>query len=597
MRLGIDRLLAEGLSRLRGRHVGILTHAAAASAHPLLGDPLELLLDLGLKVDALFTPMHGYWSDLPQDEDRPLRLSYYGVPVFSLHGIGRRPTAAVMKDLDVLLINVQVLGCNINAHLYTLARCLEVAGELGIEVVILDRPNPVGGERVEGPLAHPFLFPERGQYRLPLRHGLTAGELALMLNEEYRLGVALSVIPMEGWRRGMLWQDTGLPWLAPSPALPTAEAVLAYGATVFAEKSGVSVGRDTYCPFTRLGDSWITDPFRLAYELNRRVGQAVRFRPAFFRSVDRQQRLGGVEMHILDPHRFEWFETALALIQVFQEFAGNRFNPRFDLLANPAVAEMIKQRRPVPEIKAMVESELAPWLDLRRRYLLYGDSEQQRLPLLWMGDSLPATGVGTTLRRPFLSLHPLQLYLSPGEAQPLQLLFIDEQGRRTLPPSEEIGWSVEGEEALARVERAPLGRQGPQAKVVGGPRTGSGFLVARWREWEVRRRLEVLPLVVSNIRVGVHPGYVRMVIDLNREAAYEWRLETGILRITCYGRLGGKLNPEGGEMVLADPLIQRITYSSEPSGLITFEVYLTKPVAVDTPYYDRRIVFDLMPLG
>lgn len=601
MRLGIDRLLTEGVSRLWGRRVGVLTHAAAAPAHPVLGDPVELLLSSGIKLDALFTPMHGYWSDLPQDEDYPLRLSYYGVPTISLHGVGRFPTAAMMKGLDVLLINVQGLGCNINAHLYTVIRCLEVAGELGIEVVILDRPNPVGGERVEGPLALPFVLPERGQYSLPLRHGLTVGELALLLNEEYHLGVPLSVIPMEGWRRRMLWPETGLPWLAPSPALPTAEAVLAYGAAVFAEKSGISVGRETYRPFTRLGASWITDPYRLAQELNRRVGRAVRFRPTFFRSVDGEQCLGGVEMHIFDPHRFEWLETILVLIEVLQDLAGYRFTPRFDLFANPPVAEMVRQRRPLPEIKAMVDAELAPWLDLRRRYLLYGDDEKAGLPLFWVGDSGLADGAPEQakppLRRPFLSLHPLRLHLSPGEAQPLQLTFIDERGCRTLPLAEEITWLVEGQEALARVERIPAGAQGSQAKVIGGPQTGAGYLVARWREWEVRCPLKVLPLIVSNVRLGVHPGYVRIVIDLNREASYEWRLEAGILRVTCHGELGGKLNPEGGEILLSDPLIQRIAYWCEPSGLITFEVYLTKPVMVDTPYYDRRIVFDVMPLG
>lgn len=593
--------------------MGLLTHAAAAATSPALGDPLEILRASGLEVDVLFTPMHGYWSDLSPDERPPLNLTYDGVPVISLHGVGRRPTAAMMQGLDVLMINIQGLGCNVNAHLNTLARCLEVAGELGIEVVVLDRPNPVGGLRVEGPLATPGQVAERGDYRLPLRHGLTAGEMALLLNQERRLGVPLSVVPMDGWRRGMLWQDTGLPWIAPSPALPTADAALAYGASVFVERSGVSVGRETYRPFTRLGASWITDPFRLAEKLNRQAGQAVRFRPAFFRSVDGRQRLGGVEMHIVDPHRFEWLETALVLISVLQEFAGQRFTPRFDLLGNPLVEEMLAQGRSLAEIKEAVEVEIAPWLDVRCRYLLYGDaSVETPPPILWVGkggskgesqqsSSLP-------VRRPFLSLSPLELHLSPGERQPLQVAFIDGQGRRTLPAAGEIDWSVEGPAGLAQLNRLEpeflawsqsrseiesFAHHQAQAVVVGGPETGTGFVIARWREWEVRRPLEVMPLELTNIRLGVHPGYLRIVIDMNREARYDWRLEAGILRITCYGRLGGKLDPEGGEIHLAEPLIQKITYWREPSGWITVEAYLTSPARVDTPHYENRMVFDL----
>lgn len=594
MRLGIDRLVTEYAKEIRGRRVGLLTHAAAAMASAWPGDPVELLLGAGVDIELLFTPLHGYWSDLSRDEVRPLNVVHNGIPVISLHGEGKRPTREMLADLDVIVVNLQHVGCNAVTYVYTLAQFMEVAGELGKEMIVLDRPDPAGGLLVEGPLPVPDPFKERSRYVLPFRHGLTLGEVALFFNEEYHLGVPLTVITMEGWRRDMLWRDTGLPWIAPSPALPTAEAALVYGATVLLEGSSISVGRETHKPFERLGASWITDPRPLAEELNRRAGPAVRFRPAFYSSADGKQRFGGVELFVLRPHEFEWLETALVIISVFREFAGSRFSFRHDLLGDPEVANLIEQGRPVPEIQAVVRQKLAGWLELRRRYLLYpmeASPEREQWQKQTRGTG-PRTRVGFE-RRPFLNLWPLELHLSPGETRELQVAVIDEEGKRRLPSLGEVGWEVDGPPGLATVE--VLGDP-PRAVLKAGPAGGEGALVATWRGLSVRRLLDVSPLVVTDIRVGTHPGYLRIVLDVSRGTDYRWEVEAGILRISCRGQFGGRLDPRGGEIPLADPLIQRITYGYDAEGSAVVEAYLTSPVLADTPYFGHRIVFDLTPL-
>jgi uncharacterized protein YbbC (DUF1343 family) len=267
VRVGLERLEAEGGRPLVGKRIGLVAHAASVAAEGR--HAVSVLRGLNLDLRRLFAPEHGLRGEAAAGEAvAGERDPESGLPVVSLYGARQKPGPSDLRDLDVLVVDLQNAEVRFYTYASTMMLCLEAAAAAGVEVVVLDRPNPLGGELVEGPLADPASVPTSllSMAPGPLVHGLTLGEMARLINARRPKPAALRVVAMEGWRRSMLWRDTGRAWTAPSPNLRSADAALAYPGTCLLEATNVSEGRGTESPFLLFGAPWM-EPRRLLAEL------------------------------------------------------------------------------------------------------------------------------------------------------------------------------------------------------------------------------------------------------------------------------------------------------------------------------------------
>ncbi|MES1255106.1 MAG: DUF1343 domain-containing protein, partial [Acidobacteriota bacterium] len=332
--LGSERLLASG--RLAGRRVGVVCNPSSIDAgFALLAD--RLAMEPTVEVAALFGPQHGFRSDVQENmiETGHRRDDRRRVPVYSLYSETRRPTAEMLRGLDTLVIDLQDVGTRIYTYIYTMAYCLEAARTHGLEVVVCDRPNPIGGVAVEGPMLDAGFASFVGLYPIPMRHGMTIGELARLFNEHFGIGAKLEVVAMAGWTRDLYADETGLPWVLPSPNIPTLDSAVVYPGTVLFEGTNVSEGRGTTRPFEFVGAPWVNaEPFTEA--LNRAGLPGVHFRPAVFEPTFHKHArtaCGGCQIHVLDRRMFQPVETGIALLAAFRAAAPDRFawrNPPYE---------------------------------------------------------------------------------------------------------------------------------------------------------------------------------------------------------------------------------------------------------------------------
>ena len=324
VRLGIENLDGS-LALFKGKRVGLITNATGVDRNyrrsvDILKDKVNLV--------ALFAPEHGLRGNVvagaavPHEKDAAT-----GLPIYSLHGDNRKPTAAMLKGIDVLAFDIQDIGARSYTYVYTMAYAMQSAREMNIPFVVFDRPNPVGGEQVEGGLLQPAYSSFIGLYPIPVRHGLTVGELARLFNEEFGIGVKLTVVPMQGWQRRMLQSDTGLPWLMTSPNIPTPDSALVYNATALFGGSNVSEGIGTTRPFELVGAPWL-DGQKLTDRLNSLRLSGVYFRPVHFTPQwgKYQGRVcSGVQIHLKDRNRFSAVPVGLRLLEAIREQGGARF--------------------------------------------------------------------------------------------------------------------------------------------------------------------------------------------------------------------------------------------------------------------------------
>jgi uncharacterized protein YbbC (DUF1343 family) len=308
------------------------------------------------------------------------------VPVYSLYSETREPTADMLQGLDVLLIDLQDVGTRIYTFIYTMANCLSAARKHGVKVIVCDRPNPIGGVTIEGPMLERGFESFVGQYPIPMRHGMTIGELARLFNEHFGLGASLEVIPMEGWGRGMYHDETGLPWVLPSPNMPTLDTAVVYPGTVLFEGTNVSEGRGTTRPFELVGAPWVVAD-RLSDQMNRLELPGVRFRPALFEPTfhkHAQTGCGGCQIHVMNRQTFRAVETGVALLAAFRAARPGQFiwrDPPYeyeyekwpiDILAgSSALRQQIERGLSARDIGAAWTAPVADFEKLRQRYLLY----------------------------------------------------------------------------------------------------------------------------------------------------------------------------------------------------------------------------------
>lgn len=315
VRTGLEELLARP-GVLRGRRVGLVAHAASVTAD-LVHAALALRRSRAFRVVALFGPEHGIHADAQDlvelDDGRDPAT---GLPVFSLYGPRRAPSAEMLAGIDALVVDVQDVGSRYYTFIYSMLHALEACARDGRRLVVLDRPNPLGGVALEGNLLEDGYRSFVGMHPLPVRHGMTVGELALLFREQRGLDVDLHVVPMRGWRREMYFDQTGLPWVQPSPNMPTLDTACVYPGGCLVEGTNLSEGRGTTRPFELVGAPWL-DPFRLARDLEAERLPGARFRPVFFTPTFHKhagRRCGGVQVHVSERRRFGAHLAYLLLI-------------------------------------------------------------------------------------------------------------------------------------------------------------------------------------------------------------------------------------------------------------------------------------------
>ena len=316
--LGIDVLLEGSLPWDTGQRVGLLCNQASVN-HNLVHTRVLLKQQLGDDLSCLFSPQHGFYAEKQDNmiESDHIVDDLTGVPVFSLYGETRQPTREMFDHLDVLLVDIVDVGTRVYTFLYTLAYCMEAAAGYGKKVVVLDRPNPIGGDVIEGNILNMEYSSFVGRYPLPMRHGLTFGELAQYINQEYSINADLVVVPMNGWKRSMYQRHTGVPWVFPSPNMPTPETAMVYPGQVLWEGTAVSEGRGTTMPFELVGAPyWVHQP--IVTKLGETELPGCYFRPVVFEPTSGKQagrQCTGFHLHVTDPGTFKPYRTSLALLQ------------------------------------------------------------------------------------------------------------------------------------------------------------------------------------------------------------------------------------------------------------------------------------------
>ncbi len=381
--LGVEVLLNEQLNALEGKNVGLITNPTGVD------QGLNSIVDTlhnheGVNLVALYGPEHGVRGGAQAGEGVDFYIDERtGLPVYSLYGDTKKPTPEMLEGVDVLLFDIQDVGARFYTYIYTMAYAMEAAAENDIEIIVLDRPNPISGLNVQGPVLDPDYSSFVGLYPIPQRHGMTVGELALLFNKEFDINADLNVIEMNGWDRSMYYDDTPLEWVLPSPNMPTLDTALVYPGAALIEGTNVSEGRGTTKPFELIGAPFITGE-DLAEQLNAADLPGVRFRAAYFTpqfSKHAGELSGGIQIYVTNRESYDSIETGLTIVKTIHDMYPDDFEFRaensagvsfFDnLIGNGWVREKIEEGASIDEITSRWQEDLQAFKDVRREYLLY----------------------------------------------------------------------------------------------------------------------------------------------------------------------------------------------------------------------------------
>jgi uncharacterized protein YbbC (DUF1343 family) len=403
VKLGDEVLFEKHLDLIRGKHVGLITNPTG------LDGQLNSVIDLfraqkDTQLVVLYGPEHGVRGNAQAGEYVPFYFDeHLKLPVFSLYGQTHKPPAdmmtnideymrsfdtkhegkqvavGMMQSVDVMVFDLQDVGTRVYTYIATMAYAMQAAADAGIPFVVLDRPNPIGGGTMEGPiLEYPKHSSFIGLYPIPLRHGMTAGELARLFNDKFLTKkVNLTVVPMENWSRDEWFDETSLPWVLPSPNLPTVESATVYPGQVIIEGTNLSEGRGTTKPFEFFGAPWI-DGFVLAKKLNDLKLPGVKFREVWFTPTFSKfsgQQCGGCQLHITDRSAFQSIATTLSILATVKQLYGDKLEfhaEYFDkVLGTSSVREALERGESVDKIVASFAPGLSAFRTLRKPYLLY----------------------------------------------------------------------------------------------------------------------------------------------------------------------------------------------------------------------------------
>ncbi len=384
---GLDRLRQGLWKKLKGYRIGLLANQASVDRSlNTTREVISSLLPGQLKM--LFGPQHGYGGE-EQDNMVQTGHSYDNdlkIPIFSLYSETRDPSRHMLEMIDILVIDLQDVGTRVYTFASTMLNCLKAAAILGKKVFVLDRPNPLGGTVVEGNILKPELYSFVGPYSLPMRHGLTMGEMASIFNRVFRLDCDLEILPMSGWHRGMLWHETGLRWIMPSPNMPLPETACVYPGQVLWEGTNLSEGRGTCRPFEIFGSPYLDiKAIRQNLEREALTGcylHEYSFRPTFNKWAGQACR--GFMIHVLAPHTYRPYLTSIALIKtVIATHKGNfewkkppyeyeyKKRPIDVIIGDTSVRRAVEANVPLAFIKEQSMAGLDSYEQWRRAYLLY----------------------------------------------------------------------------------------------------------------------------------------------------------------------------------------------------------------------------------
>lgn len=378
VQIGLERCLADPPPVLCGARFGLLINQASVDHE--FRYACDLLAErFPGQLAALFSPQHGLWCEQQANmiESPHGRYEPLDLPVYSLYSETRQPTPEMLAGLECFIIDLQDVGTRVYTFAWTMLNCLRACAAAKVPVIVLDRPNPIGGEIVEGPLLEPEFLSFVGGATIPLRHGLMLGELALLLNAEQQIGAELTVVPMQGWRRSMLWPDTGRSWIAPSPNMPRFETALLYPGQVLLEGTNLSEGRGTTAPFEVVGAPFI-DPHEFLRELIAVDLAGIALRPVHFvPTFDKWQgrTCGGVALHITQPHAVRSVGLTPSIIA-----AARKLYPR-DFAWLPPPYEYEREKMPIDilfgsarlrdQVAAASEFDDAAWQQRTKAFHLY----------------------------------------------------------------------------------------------------------------------------------------------------------------------------------------------------------------------------------
>ena len=404
---GVEVLFEKHLGLIRGKRIGLIVNPSAVDSH--LNSDIELFrAHPEVKLVALYGPEHGARGNAQAGQTVPFYFDeHFQLPVFSLYGqtekppadmltnideymrsydtqhTGKSPVAGALNGIDVMVLDLQDVGTRVYTFEATMAYAMQACAEAGIPFIVLDRPNPIGGVTMEGPiLEYPKLSSFIGLYPIPLRHGMTMGELAELTNEKFfpaygHKKVKLTVVPMENWRRDEWFDETSLPWVTPSPNLPTLDSATVYPGQVALEGTNLSEGRGTTRPFETFGAPWI-DGYVLAKKLNDRHLPGVKFREVWFTptfSKFTNQLCGGCELHVTDRNVFRSVATTLTILSAVKELYGDKleFHAKYfdKVMGTSSVREALEGGEPVEKIIAGFQPGLDDFAKLRAPFLLY----------------------------------------------------------------------------------------------------------------------------------------------------------------------------------------------------------------------------------
>jgi uncharacterized protein YbbC (DUF1343 family) len=385
--LGIERLINERLDLIRGARVGLICNQASVD-HSLNHAADLFRHGKGIELTALFGPQHGIRGDV---QDNMIETAHTidkatGVPVFSLYSETREPTEEMLRDVDVVVFDLQDIGCRIYTFIYTLANCMRAAGRLGKRVVVCDRPNPISGELVEGNVLEPEFASFVGQFPIATRHGMTVGELARMFVGQFEIKCDIEVVEVKGWERDDWLDQTDSPWVIPSPNMPTLDTATVFPGTVHLEGTQISEGRGTTRPFELIGAPYV-DGAELALKLNGLDLPGVHFRPCDFRPTFQKHgetTCGGVQIHVIDRQVFQPVITGVAVVKVIYELWPDEFrwkeppyeyvfdkNP-FDVIAGSgSMRKQIEENASLGDIKSSWKLKLDEFELQRQGFLIY----------------------------------------------------------------------------------------------------------------------------------------------------------------------------------------------------------------------------------
>jgi uncharacterized protein YbbC (DUF1343 family)/CubicO group peptidase (beta-lactamase class C family) len=370
---GLDALVEQNFSMLAGHAIGLVTNHTGVDARGRRA--IDLLAEApGVRLQAVFSPEHGVTgaanADVPHGRDPAT-----GRSIWSLYGSTRRPTPEMLRGVSLLVFDIQDVGVRYYTYLTTLVYVMEEAGRLGIPVVVLDRPNPITGRIVEGPLMDPDLRSFTAPYTIPVRTGLTIGEFARMVAEERKLPVSLTIVPLRGWDRSRWYDETGLPWINPSPNIRSVTQALLYSGVGLLEATNVSVGRGTDMPFEVVGSPWMNGE-RVAAILNGRKLAGARFEAVRFTplgDVYARVSCGGIRLVVTDREAIRPVTVALAIAEALRDVHRDQWRPEGiqNLLVNRSTMWALLRREPLPRLGAWAEMDRSSFLNRRASYLIY----------------------------------------------------------------------------------------------------------------------------------------------------------------------------------------------------------------------------------